>query len=94
MTTTNVKKAYIVYDGDGMEGFTTMKGAIAYATGGQDVYTSASPLYVKDAYNRGRISMASIRRDLKDWLEVSGYTLNGNRFTITPIVLHKKGSVV
>ena len=80
-----MKKVYIVYDGDGMEVFTTMKDAIAYAIGDQDVYT--------DGYTGERISMTSIRRDLKDWIQVSGSAGQLGHFTITPTVLHKRGSV-
>jgi len=82
---TNEKKVYVVYNGNGMEVFTTMKDAIEYASLGEDVYNNQ--------WEEEIISMTSIRRDLRNWVQVSAYDRMGNHFTITPTVLHKRGSI-
>ena len=87
-----MKKVYIVYDEDGMQVFTTMKDAIAYATNGQDVFDS------QWEGDNEIISMTSIRRDLKNWVQISAYThiaRDGVRrhFTITPTVLYKRNEI-
>ena len=79
------QKVYVVYNGEGIEVFTTMKDAIFYATSGQDVYNSEYEDYADI------ISMSSIRRNLKDWIQISGYNHMGGHFTITPTILHKRG---
>jgi FAD synthase len=86
---TSEKKVYVVYNGDGMSVFTIMKDAIDYATLGGDVYDNE----YQGVYD-GDISMTSIRRDLRDWTQVSAYDYMGNHFTITPTVLHKRGSTL
>ncbi len=83
-----MKKVYVVYNGEGMEVFTTMKDAIVYATSGGDVYDNQW----EGVYD-GQVSMTSIRRDLRDWAQVSAYDRMGNHFTITPTKLHKRGAV-
>ena len=86
-TNSKQQKVYVVYNGDGMEVFTTMKDAISYTTKGQDVYDNEW-----EGLDDGNISLTSIRRDLRNYVQVCAYDYNGNYFTITPTHLHKRGS--
>tara|TARA_R100000278_G_scaffold118718_2_gene99539 strand:- start:3302 stop:3601 length:300 start_codon:yes stop_codon:yes gene_type:complete len=83
-TNSKKQKVYIVYNGYGMEVFTTMKDAIMYATRGEQVYDNH--------WQESVLSQSSIRRKLKDWYQVSGCTVHLDDFTITPAMLHKRGS--